>query len=356
MTLTLRVMISGFGGVGRQFARLLVDKREQLLKDYDLQLVLTAIASRDGAALADPGKSLPLDAVIAMPRDQKPSALDGYGRNGLTVPELIELGVADVLIETTPTNIRTGEPGLSHISRALQKNMHVVSATKGPLVLAYDHLRWLADNHGVGLKFSSATAAALPAFDLGYYCLAGTSILRLEGILNGTTNFILSRMQELGESYTDALAEAQKRGIAEPDPTLDVEGWDSANKLVLIVNALLGAGISLKDLPVSGITGVTADDLAAAARDGATLKLIARADVVDGKVEASVQVRALPADHPLAGIGGSEKGITYTTDTMDRLTVTGGKSDPRAAAAAMLKDVINLAREYRLQPAALRQS
>lgn len=350
MTQVLRVLISGFGGVGRQFARLLLDKQEQLLNQYDLQLVLVAVASRDGVAVADPGTALPLEAVVALPRDQKPSTMPDYGRAGLTVTELISLGMADVLIETTPTNIRTGEPGMTHITRALERGMHVVSATKGPLVLAYDQLRWKADSQGVALKFSSATAAALPAFDLGYYCLAGTTILKLEGILNGTTNFILSRMQDSGESYADALAEAQKRGIAEPDPTLDVEGWDSANKLVLIVNALLGGNLTLANLPVSGITGVTEADLAAAAANGERLKLIAQAEVVDGVVSASVQVRSLPSGHPLAGIGGSEKGITYTTDTMDRLTVTGGKSDPRAAAAAMLKDVINLAREYRSVP------
>lgn len=350
MAQRLKVMISGFGGVGRQFARLLLDKQAQLLTDYDLQLVLTAVVASDGAAVATPDTPLSLEAVAELERHQRLSDLEGVWHEGLTATDLIQSGAANVLIETTPTNIRTGEPGMTHITEALKHAMHVVSATKGPLVLAYDQLSWMADAQGVALKFSSATAAALPAFDLGYYCLAGASILKLEGVLNGTTNFILSRMQQNGDSYADALAEAQRRGIAEPDPTLDVEGWDSANKLILIVNALLDAGISLNDLPVSGITDVTADDLAEAAASGMTLKLIAQAEVVDGQVEASVQVRPLPLAHPLAGLTGSEKGITYTTDTMDRLTVSGGKSDPRAAAAAMLKDVINLAREYRSVP------
>ncbi len=350
---TLRILISGYGGVGRAFAALLNSKRDQLAAQYGLSLPLVAVVTSKGAAVAPKGE-LPLDALLALGRRDSPTLLDGYG-SGATTVALIERDLADVLIETTPTDIQTGEPGMTHLRTALERGLHVVTATKGPLVLAFPTLRRLAETKGVALKFSSATAAALPAFDLGAYCLAGTRILKIEGTLNGTTNFILTRMAQQSESYADALAEAQRRGIAEPDPTLDVEGWDSANKLVIIANAVLGADLTLDQVGVSGITDVTAADLRAATADSKTLKLIAEAEVTDGRVRASVGVRALPLDHPLAHVTGSEKGITYTTDTMDRVSAVGGKSDPRAAAAAMLKDVINLARETSAQPFSRRE-
>jgi homoserine dehydrogenase len=351
---TLKLIISGYGGVGRAFAGLLNTRRDQLAQQYGLSLRLVAVVTSQGAAVAEDG--LPLDPLAALGRKDSILTLTGFAHPGVTTTELIGRGLADVLIETTPTDIQTGEPGMTHLRAALEHGLHVVTATKGPLVLAFPTLRRLAEERGVALKFSSATAAALPAFDLGAYCLAGTSILKIEGTLNGTTNFILTRMAQQGESYADALAEAQRRGIAEPNPTLDVEGWDSANKLVIIANAVLGADLTLDQVSVSGITQVTADDLKAATADGKALKLIAGAEVIDGKVQASVGVRALPMDHPLAHVTGSEKGITYTTDTMDKVSAVGGKSDPRAAAAAMLKDVINLAREYSARPYSERQS
>ncbi len=349
---TLRILISGYGGIGRAFAGLLNSKRDQLVAQYGLSLPLVAVTTGHGAAVAQDG--LPLDALLVLGRKDSPALLEGYGSDATTV-SLIERGVADVLIETTPTDIKTGEPGMTHLRTALEHRMHVVTATKGPLVLAFPTLRHLAEDRGVALKFSSATAAALPAFDLGAYCLAGTTIQKIEGTLNGTTNFILTRMARFDESYANALAEAQLRGIAEPNPTLDVEGWDSANKLVIIANSVLGAELTLDQVSVSGITNITPELLKSAATEGKTLKLIARAEVIEGRVEASVGVHALPLDHPLAHVTGSEKGITYTTDTMDKVSAVGGKSDPRAAAAAMLKDVINLAREYSAQPLSERE-
>jgi homoserine dehydrogenase len=246
-----------------------------------------------------------------------------------------------VLIEATPTNIVDGEPGLTHIRTALGKGMHVITAAKGPLVLRFGELKALADQKGVSLKFSAATAAALPTVDVGEFCLAGAEILSIEGILNGTTNYILTRMHREGIDYEEALAAAQALGIAEPDPSLDVEGWDTASKLVIIANHLLGASLTLNDVEVSGITGVSRQMIEEAKAQSKVIKLIGRTDK-EGRVVAGVAPRALGPEHPMANIHGAEKGLTFFTDSMDRVTVTGGKSDPKGAAAAMLKDLINI--------------
>jgi homoserine dehydrogenase len=189
---------------------------------------------------------------------------------------------------------------------------------------------------------SAATAAALPTLDVGLSCLAGTEVLAAEGILNGTTNYILTRMHEDGSLYAEALAEAQTMGVAEPDPSLDVEGRDTANKILLIANEVFEAGLSLQEVAVEGITKVSPQDIQRAKDGGKVIKLIGKVEKKDGSILASVAPTALPANHPLASVRGTEKAISYLTDTMDRVTVSGGKSNPLGAAAALLKDIIRI--------------
>ena len=259
--------------------------------------------------------------------------------------DLIRSASADVLIETTPTDIQTGEPAMSHIREALSRGIHVVSANKGPFIRAYRELTGLAREKNLSLKISAAAAAALPTIDVAETCLAGAEILGIEGVLNGTTNFILSRMRTSGQSYEEALAEAQALGIAETDPTLDVEGFDTANKLALITNVCMGADLRPEDVERTGIAGVSLAQVQSASAAGKIMRLVGVSKLEeDGRVSASVAPMLLSPDHPLAGVEGAEKGITYTSDTMDRVTVVGGKSDPRGAAAALLKDLINIYR------------
>ena len=268
--------------------------------------------------------------------------MPGFGKKGLTGKEALSTLPADLLVETTPTNIKDGEPGMTHIQTALSHGRHVATAAKGPLVLRYKELKTLAEKFKVKLMISAATAAALPTLDVGLSCLAGTEVLSAEGILNGTTNYILTRMHEDGSPYGEALAEAQKMGVAEPDPSLDVEGRDTGNKILLIANEVFQAGLSLQDVAVEGITKVTLQDIQRAKEEGKVIKLIGKVEKKDGRILASVAPMALAANHPLASVRGTEKAISYLTDTMDRVTVSGGKSNPLGAAAALLKDIIRI--------------
>ena len=346
---TPRLILCGFGRVGRAFARLLVDRAALLREAYGLDPRVVAVADLDGSACLPDGAGasggLPLE-ELAVHFEAKRSlgAFPGVGRPGWSGREVIEGVAADALVETTPTNIRDGEPALTHVRLALGRGLHVVSATKGPFLRHHAELRALAGRRGAALKVSAAAAAALPTLDVGQVALAGARVAGFEGILNGTTNYILSRMAADGAAYAEALAEAQRLGIAEPDPSLDVEGHDTANKVVIIANAVLGADLTPERVRVEGITRVTPEAIARAKGAGAVIKLIGRAAREGAGLVASVGPVALPLDHPLAGVHGSEKAITYHTDTMDRVTVMGGKSDPRGAAAALLKDLINLFR------------
>ena len=342
MTIEKQILLCGFGNVGRAFARLLESKQAELTSRYDLRLHLRAVVDIGGAAL-DEDRGLPpgrlTDFVEA---GGAVEAFERFGRPGLAAAELIEQSPAGILVETTPTNLKNGEPARTHFLAAIKNGLDIIAANQGPLVLDYRHILEQARLQGVQIRFSAATAAALPTLDVGRLCTAGARIEAIEGILNGTTNYILTRMTRDGSAYADALRDAQDLGIAETDPTLDVEGLDTRNKIVLIANTLLGLTLDPGAVATTGITGVTPADIAAAREKGGVIKLIGSARQTPGGPEVKVAPEILSADHPLAGVHMSEKGISYDTDTMGRITVTGGHSSPTGAAAALLKDLIHL--------------
>lgn len=249
---------------------------------------------------------------------------------------MLESVQTGVLVECSPSNIKDGEPGLTHIRQALKSGWHVVTANKGPLVINFAGLMERARSRGLALKISGATAAALPALDVALYSLASAEILRMEGILNGTTNFILTKMRE------GALKEARAKGIAESDPSLDVEGWDTASKLLLITSAALKKVSSLDDVKVEGITNVSPQLLQQGRKEGKALKLLAIMERDEKELRLEVGPVVIDESHPLYGVDGTNKGITFITDSMGAITVIGGKSDPRGAAAALLKDIIQV--------------
>ncbi|MEE9273935.1 MAG: homoserine dehydrogenase [bacterium] len=340
----VRIIVCGFGRVGRSFARLLEAKAETLARDYGLEIQLHGVGELEGSVISPKG----LAPAALADYFETHGGLGGHpegGRPEWKGIDLIREAGAGLLVETTPTDIRTGEPALTHIRTALGRGMHVVSANKGPFIRHYRTLQAFARDNGAALRLSAAAAAALPTLDVAQTCLAGAEILAIEGVLNGTSNYILTEMRKSGRSYGEALSEAQRLGIAETDPTLDVEGHDTANKLALIANVCMGADLLPEQVGRTGISGLTAEEVHAAGEEGRIFRLVGRAERgPDGAVRARVAPMGLPRDHPLAAVDGAEKGITYTTDTMGRVTVVGGKSDPKGAAAALLKDILNIHR------------
>src|SRR4030042_3395138 len=269
----VRIVICGLGRGGQAFIGLIMQKEKSLKERYGLNLKVVAAVDIGGGAVSQEG--LPLEGRLAQLKNgARVEDMANYGEKGYSGEEALSSSLADLLVETTPTNIIDGEPGLTHIRAALKHGQHVVTAAKGPLVIRYNELKELAAKSQVKLMISAAPAAALPTLDVGLSCLAGTEVLTAEGILNGTTNYILTRMHEDGSPYGEALKEAQKMGVAEPDPSLDVEGRDTANKILLIANEVFLAGLSLKDVAVEGITKVTLQDVQRAKEEGKAIKLI----------------------------------------------------------------------------------
>lgn len=345
------IMMSGLGNVGQSFLAIMQSQAALLRKRYDLELRVVAAVDSGGAAVAAAG--LDLAAILAQKRArQSVAALASVGQAGVSAIDLVGQVEAELLLEATPVNLQTAQPGLETSLRALRRGMHVVLANKGPLALAYRQLAELSDigegeDRGAAkdwpaLRFSACVGGSLPTINIGRRDLAGAQILRVEAVLNGTTQGILRAMEQ-GMEYGEALAEMQRRGLAETDPSLDVDGWDAANKLTIVANAVLRQPTTLRDIEVQGITAVTADDLRAYVEQGQRVVLLCLAEQVEGTYRLSVRPTALPLYHPLARMSDDEMGLVYYTDVAGVQTATSMERDPVPTAAAMLRDVIEIA-------------
>lgn len=323
----INIVLAGYGRVGQAFVRLIQEKQNFCISQYNLQIRIGVVLNSRGGLTPDPDKN----------------GFEGfpYWKSGLSVREALESQEPGIWVDCTPSNLQDGEPALSYAHQALDRGWHVVTANKGPLVVDFDSIRKKAEKKQLSLGMSGATAAALPALDVAIHSLAGSEIHRIEGILNGTTNYILTRMGE-GEGYPSALVEAQQKGIAEPDPSQDVGGWDTAAKILIITNATFGHSFTLEDIHVEGITNIPLELREKAKETGKVIKLIGRFVQNGNGQHLETRLSLIDPSHPLYGVDGAQKGITFITDTMDSVTVRGGKSDPTGAAAALLKDIINI--------------
>jgi homoserine dehydrogenase len=363
-TRTYHLILAGLGNVNRSFLGILQSQAALLRELYGLSFSIVGVADSGGAA-TDPA-GLDIAALLAAKRaGASVATLPGAGRAGVTALDLARSLDADALLEATPVNLRDGQPGLDVVRAALGRGIACVLANKGPLALAYAELAGMSDlamdketkrqgdketsdlspsllvSQSPCLRFSACVGGAMPSVNVGWRDMRGCRIERVEAVLNGTTQGILRAMEQ-GASYADALAEMQRRGLAETDPTLDVEGWDAANKVVILANAVLRQPTALADVAVEGITRLTADDLHAAGARGERIVLLCLAERAGDAYRLSVRPTALPADHPLARMSADEMGIVYHTDIAGTLSMTTREIDPVPTAAAMLRDTIEI--------------
>ncbi|MGC8892570.1 MAG: homoserine dehydrogenase [Candidatus Saccharicenans sp.] len=335
----INIILVGFGRVGQAFFNLIREKYDYCRARYGLELELRGIVRKKGSILLSSTQRAMTPAYFLT--EDLDTLADWIP--SITLSDFLEEFGSGIVVDCTPSNLEKGEPGFTIMKTALEKGWHVVTASKGALVLRPGELQNLSKEKNVLIKASGATAAALPTLDVGLNSLAGATIQAIEGLLNGTCNYILTRMNE-GLSYDQALEEAQEKGIAERDPSLDVGGWDTAAKMILIANQVLGTEIRLSEAIVRGIVGITPEIIEKTRRLDKVLKLIGKCDreSYDAPWKVEVGLALLDREHPLAGINEANKGIIFYTDTMGWVAVSGGKSDPRGAAAALLKDIISI--------------
>jgi homoserine dehydrogenase len=334
----------GFGTVGQGLTEILLEKKEMLAKKYDLKFSIVAISDMLKGSVYDK-KGLDMTKVLEIVKKGK--KLDNYpsGIKGLNSIETIKQTNADIIIEVTYTDVKTGEPALTHIKTAFENGKHVISTNKGPVVKEVKKLLEIAKTHNVYYGFEGVVLAGTPSINLAEYTLAGNNIRGFKGILNGTTNYILTRMEE-GMSYEDALKKAQELGYAEADPTGDVEGLDALGKVVIITNVVLDKKIGWKDVKRKGITEISLDDVKQAKKEGKRWKLIGSAKILpDGSVKAKVWPEKLPLSDPLAGVNEAINALTFFTDELGSVTIVGPGAGRRETGFSLLIDLVNLNRK-----------
>lgn len=329
----MRVSIVGFGGVGQSVVRVMQRERGHLASK-NLNVKVVAVTDLWGAMVNENGLDLQDILDKKAPIDSNMGSLD-----------VIKQVPHDVMIETTPTNIDSGEPGMSHMLTALNNNRHVVTSNKGPLALNYSKLMELADKNNLEFRFEATVGGVMPIINMARECLAANEIVSIKGILNGTCNYILSRMTEDRLPYEHVLSEAQELGIAEADPTYDVEGIDAACKLVILANAVFNLNATYKDVEVVGIKDITTEALKLADESGYAVKLIGEVRR-DGTMK--VAPRLVPLGHPLA-VGGTLNAASIITDTAGEITVTGRGAGGMEAASAIVSDLVAISRSGRYQ-------
>ena len=333
--------------MNRTLACLLRDREAELREHHNISWRMTGVASRRLGWIADP-KGLDISSLCGagIPFDQPRAGPARETLRGSTqvsnVPDWLRAAQADVLFEATSLNVETGQPAVQHIRAALEHGAHAITANKGPIVHAYEPLRDLARAKGKRFLFESIVMDGVPIFSLFRDNLPAMHLRGFHGILNSTTNVILSSMEE-GLSFEDALKKAQELGVAETDASYDIEGWDATVKVAALVIVLMGVPIKLDQIERQGIRGISEKDVRDARAAGTPYKLVCRATRTGQGVAASVRPEPIPLSDPMAQVMGTSSIISFETDIFPCLTITENNPGLYATAYGMLADFVRAA-------------
>jgi homoserine dehydrogenase len=338
-----RIAFIGFGNVARALARLLLRKRERLEAEYGITFSTTGIATGRHGFAADPEG---IDLVKAL--DLVESGRSVTPLSGTQVSDalsVIEHSQADVMFENSPVNHSTGQPAVDHVRAALEAGMHAITANKGTVVHGYRELSALAASKGKRFLFESTVLGGSPLFSIFREAMPAAELRSFRGIINATTNVILSRM-ERGEDFEAAVKFCQSIGLAETDPSADVDGWDAAIKVAALVTVLMDVPLAPQQVERTGIRGITSEMIQQAREDGTRWKLVASAERKEDQIAARVSPELVPASSPLYGIGDSSTGLTFRTDVLPDYSISvsereGMRGGPEETAYGLFADFVN---------------
>ncbi|MEW1962640.1 homoserine dehydrogenase [Microbacterium sp. NPDC077644] len=339
---THRLALIGFGNVNRALAETLISDADRLRDEAGVTLEVVAITDLRLGSLVQP-EGIDLTAVLAMPPGSSFATRPG-GSSEADNARVIAECPADIVVEATYTNPAGGEPATSHVRWALEAGKHVATTNKGPIASHLGELENIARRRGVRLAYEGTVMSGTPVLRLAADLLAGSGVRAVAGILNGTSNFVLGRM-EAGLSMDAAIAEAQGLGYAEADPSADIGGDDVRLKVAILAGAVLGVPIAPDDVDTTGIAALTPAEIVDAAADQHRWKLIgSAARRADGTIDARVAPQRLPMEHPLAGIDGATNAVTFETEMLGTVSVSGPGAGRRETAFAILSDIIDISR------------
>lgn len=330
-----KVIIMGFGAVGQGVANALSLKKDMIKQEHNVEVKVVAAADSSSSAICADG----LDEQLLVSVKNDNGSLASYPEYGSDVCgiDVLDSVEYDCLIEATPTNIEDGEPALSLTLKAFEEGKDVVTSNKGHLALFFKDVVSAAEKNNVQFRYEATVGGAMPIINFVKDTLSSCKVSSIEGILNGTTNYILSRMTSEGSSYKDILHESQELGIAETDPTQDVEGIDAACKTVILANSLLGIDATYSDVDVEGISNITSQAIELAKKDGYLIKLIAEVSPDNLKVSPRLVKQGSSYD-----VNGTLNMATVHTDLAGDVTVVGLGAGSLETASAMLTDLISI--------------
>lgn len=326
----MRVFICGFGTVGQGFAEVLARRMDFLEERYGCPILVTGAMDSKTYVLDRNGLD-PLDLVATKQRTGRVGE-DEYTDS----TKVLDQAAYDILVEVSPTDIKTGGAGLRNITHALENRKDVITVNKGPLALKFNELITLARRNKCKFRFEGSVGGAMPIINLCRENLRGEKIESIRGIFNGTCNFILSKMDK-GQPFDQVLKEAQQMGYAETDPTNDIEGYDSACKVAILANSVFGRNVTFDDVKITGITGITEEAIALATSRNMVIRLIG--EVSETKLE--VGPRLVPRGHPLS-ISGTLNTAQIISDLAGPITVSGRGAGRTETASAILSDLISI--------------
>ena len=332
----MRIILCGFGVVGQSLVKLFDSRSEDLYAKYGLKPRVVGVFDSKGSAVDPAG--LNFNKLIDVKK--KFGTVKNYAdtKNSMSGIEMLNNIDADVLIETTASNYKDAEPGMTHIITAMKKGMHVISVNKGPLALAFPSLMELATYNQVMFKFSGTVGGGTPILDYAKNSLSGERITSFAGILNGTTNYILSNMTT-GLSFDEALKDAKNKGYVEADESLDLDGLDAAAKLVILANWVMGMKVTMPDIDCTGIRKVTTDDIKKAAKSNCSIKLIASCNK-----KLIVEPKEVSNNDPLC-VNGTLNAIAFTSEHSGTQTIIGKGAGGMETASSILRDLLDIRKE-----------
>lgn len=332
----MRIILCGFGVVGQSLVKLFDSRTDDLYAKYGLKPRVVGVFDSKGSAVSSSG--LDLGKLIEIKK--KYGTVKNYSdsKNSLSGLEMIKKIDADVLIETTASNYKDAEPGMTHIITAMKKGMHVISVNKGPLALAFPSLMELATYNQVMFKFSGTVGGGTPILDYAKNSLRGERITSFAGILNGTTNYILTNMAN-GLSFDAALKDAKQKGYVEADESLDLDGLDAAAKLVILANWIMDMKVTLPDVKCVGIRNVKSKDIEGALKNKAAIKLIASCNK-----DLEVSPKEISREDPLC-VNGTLNAISFTSEHSGTQTIIGKGAGGIETASSILRDLLDIRKE-----------
>ncbi len=340
MNKKFKIAMLGFGNAGQAFAKLLMDKHDEIIDKYKSDIKVVAISTNSRGSIVNEA-GIDLNSALSDIENLKHFNEKREDYSSLNSMEIAKTVDYDVIIELTPLEIFTGQPAIDHIKTALNRKRHAITANKGPIAWAFEELQALAKKQDVLFYYETTVMDGTPIFNLVEETLEFCKVTEVNGILNSTTNYVLEEIAK-GKEYDDVIVEGKKRGFIEANPAMDIEGWDAAAKTTVLLNTLMGANITPMDIDRKGIEGITNKQIEDAAKRGNVIKLICHGSIKDGKVIGIVQPKEIGKDNIYSNIKGTSSIVTITTDLMGEISIVEHEPEIEQTAYGVFGDLIRV--------------